>query len=140
MAPVKSTHKHSKESMIFHGQCPKSIWDGPCYFCSFHGLFEFPVFFTGTPKDQCPIPCSEPYLFDLGKHRVALAPPLPLEYLQDQGSTQGFPPHQGQAFAFCLYFLVWGEFIHCVKYRCVTLELEQFTVKSHVDHRKVTKA
>lgn len=60
-----------------------------------------------------------------------LARPLPLEYVHDHGSTHGFPPHQGQAFAVCLCFLVLEEFYRCVKYQCVTFELEQLTVKSH---------
>lgn len=131
LAPVKSAHKHSKESMLFHGQCHKSSWDDLVISVLSMVYFSFLMFFIGTPKDQCHIPCSEPYLFSLGDHRVVLAPPLPLEYLQDHGDTQGFPPHQGEAFVLYLCFLVLGKFYHCVLYQCVTFELEQLTVKSH---------
>ncbi|RMC15463.1 hypothetical protein DUI87_07655 [Hirundo rustica rustica] len=56
-----------------------------------------------TPKDQCHIPCSKPFLFNLGDHKVVLAPPLLLEYLQDHGDTQRFPSHKVQAFACCAW-------------------------------------
>lgn len=86
--------------MLFHSQHHKPLWHDLVISFLFITYLSFLMFFIGTLKDQCHIPCSEPYLFKLGDHRVVLASPLQLEYLQDQGVHKVI--HQGQAFAVCV--------------------------------------